>query len=670
MKIEKLSPAFKDYLWGGTKLRDVYGKKCDYEKVAESWELSTHPAGQSVIDGGEYDGLKFGEYLEKVGAKALGVNGAKFKEFPVLIKFIDAKQPLSVQVHPSDEYALRVEGEYGKTEMWYVVDCEPGASLYFGVNRALTKEEFKKRIEDNTLTDVLYKADVKKGDVFFIQSGTIHAIGAGILICEIQQNSNTTYRVYDYGRRGADGKLRELHIDKAIDVSKLTPSDTSDKQGKPEEIPGGTKCALASCPYFTTEKYVVDGEVEIDVTGDSFASLVVTEGSGKLETAEDVNVNGTRKNVAYYTPSEPGVSYLTATTKDGQYHVNFAVVCLPVQANTLRLDDTRATLHPLETLALNATLTPTPTRAEDAALTWTSFNPEVATVDENGVVTAHKPGYAYIKVSTDINTSVTAYCVVEVLPGQGYTVTLDANGGTVKPDSVSVQYGMAVGQLPVPVREGYTFDGWYDENGAQYTEDTIYAIAGDTTLTARWTANIYEITLDANGGVTDVALVQVTFGQAVGALPTPTREGYVFLGWFDEAGSRYDASTVYSTADGVTLTARWGQEDSTFTITLDANGGTVKPSALAVVYGQAVGALPVPTREGYTFGGWYDKDGNRYDASSVYSVKGDTTLTARWIENSVQTGDGFPIFLLSGAMMGAAAGAVMLLLKRRKLMGE
>ena len=142
-----------------------------------------------------------------------------------------------------------------------------------------------------------------------------------------------------------------------------------------------------------------------------------------------------------------------------------------------------------------------------------------------------------------------------------------------------------------------TFDGWYDENGAQYTEDTIYAIAGDATLTARWTANIYEITLDANGSVTDVALVQVTFGQAVGALPTPTREGY-------------------------------------------------------------------------TFGGWYDKGGNRYDASSVYSVKGDTTLTARWIENSVQTGDGFPIFLLSGAMMAAAAGAVMLLPKRRKLMGE
>lgn len=278
----------------------------------------------------------------------------------------------------------------------------------------------------------------------------------------------------------------------------------------------------------------------------------------------------------------------------GDYAANDRTYAIKVDASQgLTLSQTSARLHPGQSFDLSVNNN----TGSTAPITRTSSNPEVATVDENGVVTAHKPGYAYIKVSTDINTSVTAYCVVEVLPGQGYTVTLDANGGTVKPDSVSVQYGMAVGQLPVPVREGYTFDGWYDENGAQYTEDTIYAIAGDATLTARWTANIYEITLDANGVVTDVALVQVTFGQAVGALPVPTREGYVFLGWFD-------------------------------------------------------------------------KDGNRYDASSVYSVKGDTTLTARRIENSVQTGDGFPIFLLSGAMMAAAAGAVMLLLKRRKLMGE
>ena len=222
----------------------------------------------------------------------------------MLIKFIDAKDPLSVQVHPSDEYALRVEGEYGKTEMWYVVDCDPGASLYFGVNRAITKDEFRKRIEENTLTDVLYKADVKKGDVFFIQSGTIHAIGAGILICEIQQNSNTTYRVYDYGRRGADGKLRELHIDKAIDVSTLTPSDTADKQSAPEKIPGGVKTALASCEYFTTEKYEIDGAVEIDVDGSSFASLVVTEGAGTVTGAE--NAVGFKAADSLFVPAGAG----------------------------------------------------------------------------------------------------------------------------------------------------------------------------------------------------------------------------------------------------------------------------------------------------------------------------------------------------------------------------
>lgn len=280
MKIEKLSPAFKDYLWGGTKLRDVYGKNCDYDKVAESWELSTHPAGKSVICGGEFDGLALDEYIEKLGRTVLGTNCERFEEFPVLIKFIDAKQPLSVQVHPSDEYALRVEGEYGKTEMWYVMASEPGASLYFGVNRELTKEEFKQHIENNTLTDVLYKADVKPGDVFFIKSGTIHAIGAGILICEIQQNSNTTYRVYDYARRGADGKLRELHVEKAIEVSSLVPSDTADKQSKPESICGGTKTELASCEYFTTEKYEIDGEAELNVDDSSFVSLVVTEGCG------------------------------------------------------------------------------------------------------------------------------------------------------------------------------------------------------------------------------------------------------------------------------------------------------------------------------------------------------------------------------------------------------
>ncbi len=287
MKIEKLSPAFKDYLWGGTKLRDVYGKKCDFDKVAESWELSTHPAGESRISGGESDGMTLSEYFAKAGKAALGKNCEKFENFPVLIKFIDAKDPLSIQVHPSDEYALRVEKEYGKTEMWYVMDCEPGAFLYFGVNREIDKEEFRKRIENNTVLEVLNRVDVHPGDVFFIQSGAIHAIGAGILICEIQQNSNCTYRVYDYDRRGADGKPRELHVEKALEVSSLTPSDTSDKQGGEEAIPGGARKRLASCKYFTTEKYTVNGRAELDVTEDSFASLIITEGAGKAEGPEN-----------------------------------------------------------------------------------------------------------------------------------------------------------------------------------------------------------------------------------------------------------------------------------------------------------------------------------------------------------------------------------------------
>ena len=185
MAIVKLAPAFKDYLWGGTKLKESYGKKTDLDIVAESWELSTHPDGESVVTTGPYAGMKLSEYVNALGKDCLGTKGNAFEFFPILIKFIDAKQPLSIQVHPDNEYALRVEKEYGKTEMWYVLDCEEGASLYFGVNKEVTKEEFARRIQDGTLLEILKKVPVHKGDVFFIKAGTIHAIGAGIQICEI-----------------------------------------------------------------------------------------------------------------------------------------------------------------------------------------------------------------------------------------------------------------------------------------------------------------------------------------------------------------------------------------------------------------------------------------------------------------------------------------------------
>jgi mannose-6-phosphate isomerase len=303
MDIIKLEPAFKDYLWGGTKLRTLYNKKCTYDKVAESWELSTHSAGESMVAAGNYKGLKLSEYFEKAGKSVMGKHCAAFPKFPVLIKFIDAKDPLSIQVHPSDEYAMRVEKEYGKTEMWYVLDCEENASLYFGVNREISKEEFHARIENNTILEVLNKVPVNKGDLFFIEPGTIHAIGAGIIICEIQQNSNTTYRVYDYDRKDANGHTRELHVDKAMDVCTLMPSYNRSK-GREEYFDGYTKRRLASCSYFTTQLFRVSTCCTLQITEDSFNSVVFTQGKGTI--ASDQTLFDFEKGESYFVPAGQG----------------------------------------------------------------------------------------------------------------------------------------------------------------------------------------------------------------------------------------------------------------------------------------------------------------------------------------------------------------------------
>lgn len=267
-----LSPAFKDYLWGGTRLKEEFGKKSDLDIVAESWELSTHKDGQSIVASGDFAGMTLGEFVEK-NPSVLGENCKKFEFFPILIKFIDAKDNLSIQVHPDDEYALKNTGGYGKTEMWYILDCEEGASLYYGFKEEITKEQFKASIEDNTLLDYLNKVEVKKGDVYFIEAGTVHAIGKGIVICEIQQNSNTTYRVYDYDRRDAQGNARELHVEKALEVSVTKP---------PMEYKQENENLLAKCKYFTVEKADVDGEMEFAIDETSFKSVIVTDGEGIL----------------------------------------------------------------------------------------------------------------------------------------------------------------------------------------------------------------------------------------------------------------------------------------------------------------------------------------------------------------------------------------------------
>ena len=276
----KLTPAFKDYLWGGDRLKTEFNKNTDMTPLAESCELSAHKDGQSVVTTGDYAGLPLTDYIAALGKEALGTACEKYNYFPLLIKLIDAKGDLSVQVHPSDEYALEHEGEYGKTEMWYILDCEEGAALYYGFKEDTTREAYESAIKEGRLTDILNRVPVKRGDVFFIPAGTVHAIGAGILICEIQQNSNTTYRVYDYNRRDKDGNLRPLHVAKALEVSNLQKSP--DLPATPE----GADILLAECEYFEVRRLRVDGTTTVTADETSFVSLMVTDGEGILTFAD------------------------------------------------------------------------------------------------------------------------------------------------------------------------------------------------------------------------------------------------------------------------------------------------------------------------------------------------------------------------------------------------
>lgn len=283
MSILKLEPAFKEYIWGGDKLIKDFHKHYSGKTLAESWELSCHADGSSRIAGGAFKGKTLSEYIEWEGKKVLGNRCAAFNGFPVLIKFIDARENLSIQVHPDDEYALNKEGQYGKTEMWYVADCTEDAYLYYGFSREISKEEFRQRIEEETILDVLNKIPVEKGDVFFIEAGTLHAIGEGIVIAEIQQNSNVTYRVYDYGRKDAEGKKRDLHIEKALAVTNRSPKVRSDN----------FEPHLGSCKYFMVDKLTLDGKVMKEMSGETdgstFVHILVIEGNGVIKNGEEIS---------------------------------------------------------------------------------------------------------------------------------------------------------------------------------------------------------------------------------------------------------------------------------------------------------------------------------------------------------------------------------------------
>ncbi len=271
-KIYRLTPSLHNNIWGGEKLHR-YGKKSDLDRIGESWELSFVPGEEALTD----EGIKTTEAFAR---ESWGENCKDFEFFPVLTKFIDAKEKLSVQVHPSDEYALKNEGQYGKSEMWYVVEADEGAGLYMGLGREASAEEFSKKVEDGTIEELLSFKPVKAGDVFFIPAGTIHAIGAGVLIYEIQQNSTLTYRLYDYMRRDKAGNLRELHIEKAMKVSDLTPYREMSFDGDSHTI--------GKCKYFVTKKYELENSSEaFYVCADSYLAITAVEGNGILEYTDD-----------------------------------------------------------------------------------------------------------------------------------------------------------------------------------------------------------------------------------------------------------------------------------------------------------------------------------------------------------------------------------------------
>ncbi len=276
MKPFFLKSVCKDYIWGGNLLRD-YGKTSNKDRIAESWELSCHPDGESIIDSGEFYGMTLTEYLKKY-PEALGKNCDRFEKFPVLVKLIDAKENLSIQVHPDNAYAKAHEnGQWGKSEFWYVIHAEPGAEIIYGFSQEITKEQYRLAIENHMLLDWVRHVPVHTGDMFYVPAGTVHAIGKGVLMAEIQQNSNLTYRVYDYDRG------RELQIEKALDVTNLKPT-INIVPGTPVIRPGYAAQYMCKSEFFTVQK--VHAHQSTVGYFDSFRHLLILDGSGFLMTED------------------------------------------------------------------------------------------------------------------------------------------------------------------------------------------------------------------------------------------------------------------------------------------------------------------------------------------------------------------------------------------------
>jgi mannose-6-phosphate isomerase len=281
----KFAPVFKDYLWGGQNLK-LLGKQFPGEKAAESWEISAHKDGMSIAANGPLAGKTLAELVSELQEAFVGtLSFSQYQDrFPLLLKLIDAQDSLSVQVHPNDAYARTYENDLGKTEMWLILEAAPDAAIIYGFKQKMTREAFAQAIEAGKIGDCLSSLKVKKGDVIYIPAGTVHAIGKGIMIAEIQQSSNATYRLYDFDRKNPDGTTRPLHIQKALDTINF---DDLTRKGIYKGLSIKTEDGLVikpiiADPHFCTELLEIDGKASLHADGRSFQTLMITEGSGEL----------------------------------------------------------------------------------------------------------------------------------------------------------------------------------------------------------------------------------------------------------------------------------------------------------------------------------------------------------------------------------------------------
>ena len=277
----QFDPILKDRIWGGEKLKTILNKPITSKITGESWELSTVEGDVSVVSNGVLKGKSLMQLIDEMPNEILGtkVYNQFGKQFPLLFKYLDAREDLSIQVHPNDALAKERHNSFGKTEMWYVTQADADARIIVGFKENSSKEEYLKHLEDKTLVSILDTVKAKSGDVFFLETGTVHAIGAGLVVAEIQQTSDITYRLYDFDRKDAQGNTRELHVDLALDAINYNKVETQKKY----ETKVNTSNTVVDCPYFTMNFIPLENKVEVAKSGETFTVYMCIEGSFEIE---------------------------------------------------------------------------------------------------------------------------------------------------------------------------------------------------------------------------------------------------------------------------------------------------------------------------------------------------------------------------------------------------